>query len=307
MNAETPIRRPEFQEVRACPLCNSLRDCWQLDAEALGAVPYDTMAFSIYRCAQCGIGITEPIPSENESHLLYEDRTSCDFQGDDSAVASALKRAIADRDIQKFVFAVPTAQNAPKMLDYACGNGAFSLAMRRVFPRSSIWATDYHVGRPPMFRDSDIQYSPYDNIGEYGPFDFILCRHVLEHTYGPTKFLQEMVSLLGVGGILMIEVPNVNAPLRKVFGRHWDNYYVPYHPIHFSAQALHRAVTEAGLVVVRTGGCEMPKIGRSLRNILRCEYNIALFSVGLLLQPIQFLARAATNEPTCLRLWARKP
>ncbi len=51
----------------------------------------------------------------------------------------------------------------------------------------------------------------------------------------------------------------------------------------------------------------MPKVGRSLRNLLGCRYNMALFGAGVLLHPLQFAARFLTGQPTCLRLWARKP
>ncbi len=139
------------------------------------------------------------------------------------------------------------------------------------------------------------------------PFDLVLCRHVLEHTYNPVEFLKGVHDLMRPGGVLLLEVPNLDAPLRRLFGKYWDGYYVPYHPIHFSSAALQRVAVNAGFVPDKFGGCEMPKIGRSLRNMIGCSYNSALFAVGVLLHPLQFAARFLTGQPTCLRLWARKP
>ncbi len=274
--------------------------------QTFGAGPFEKDLFSVHRCRECGIGITNPVPTEADSVLLYEERVSDDFQGDDTSWTSALKSAAGDRDVRAFVQGARMDNPTPKMLDYACGNGAFALSMRRVFPQSEVWATDYHSEPPEMLKASEVSYASYANLAANGPFDVVLCRHVLEHTYDPIKFLRGVGDLIGAGGVLIIEVPNLLAPLRKVFGRHWDGYYAPYHPIHFSAAALRQAVTKAGFIPEKSGGCEMPKIGRSLRNVIGCQYNSALFLAGVLLHPAQFGLQVLTGEPTCLRLWARK-
>jgi len=238
--------------------------------------------------------------------MLYEDRTSCDFQPNDSWLARALKRIAAERDVRALVDVAPLRQPASRMLDFACGNGAFAAAMGTLFPRSAVWATDFHIEAPPMLKNTDIHYAAYRDLPAHGPFDLILCRHVLEHTYNPLAFFRSVGDLMNPGGILVIEVPNLQAPLRRLFGKYWDGYYVPYHPIHFSAAALRQAAVSAGLVPEKAGGCEMPKIGRSLRNLIGCGYNGVLFVAGVFLHPVQFAVKSLTGEPTCLRLWARK-
>src|ERR1022692_4211844 len=72
----------------------------------------------------------------------------------------------------------------------------------------------------PMLRGTDINYATYRDLPAHAPFDLILCRHVLEHTYDPLKFLQDVGDLMNPGGVLMIEVPNLHAPLRRVFGKY---------------------------------------------------------------------------------------
>jgi len=297
---------PELIHLQNCPFCKTSRGSWELDAVTYGAGPFERELFSVYRCGGCGIGITDPVPSESDSHLLYEDRTSSDFQGDNSSMAARLKDAVADRDVRTMVGNARLGSPVKKILDYACGNGAFALSLRRTFPESAVWATDYHEAAPPMIEGEDIHYSDYAGLTAHTPFDLVLCRHVLEHTYHPVDFLKGISDLMSPGGVLLVEVPNLEAPLRNVFGKYWDGYYVPYHPIHFSKAALKQAALDAGLVPEHSGGCEMPKIGRSLRNLIGCGYNSVLFAAGVLLHPLQFGARLLTGQPTCLRLWARK-
>jgi SAM-dependent methyltransferase len=299
--------KPRLESVLKCPVCNSGPQDWVPNAKAIGAGPYEDCLFSIYRCRKCGVGITEPVPPDGESHLLYQERQSSDFQGDDSRLATLLKSMAADRDVRAFCGAVEFSRTAGKLVDYACGNGAFALSMKRIFPAGAVWAADYHAEVPAMLRGTDVHYAPYGGLPTHGPFDFILCRHVLEHTYDPVRFLREIGNLMAPGGILAIEVPNLEAPLRRVFGRYWDGYYVPYHPIHFSGPALRRAVVDAGFVPEKAGSSEMPKLGRSVRNSIGCKYNGLLFMLGILLHPAQLGARLLTGQGTCLRLWARKP
>ena len=63
-------------------------------------------------------------------------------------MAQGLKRVTAERDVHALVGGAHLRQPAPRMLDYACGNGAFALAMGTLFPRSAVWATDFHVEAP---------------------------------------------------------------------------------------------------------------------------------------------------------------
>src|SRR5580704_14876080 len=117
--------KPQLTAAAACPLCNSTRESWDRDVETFGSGPFEEELFSLYRCRECGIGITDPVPTEQESRLLYEERVSNDFQVDDSSWSSALKNAVADRDVRTFVKGIRIDAEAPRMLDYACGNGAF--------------------------------------------------------------------------------------------------------------------------------------------------------------------------------------
>jgi hypothetical protein len=223
---EPSYLKPSLQKALTCPLCNSSREFRNLFGETFGAGPYGNVVFEIYRCATCGPGITDRVPPEG----LYESRASFDFPGDDSGVAAVLKRMVANRDVRSFVGRVELGHC---ILDYDCGNGAFALSMRRVFPKSIVWATECHAEGPPS---------------THGPFDFVLCGHVLEHTYSPVEFLRRMNDLMSPGSVLMLEVPNLKAPLRKIFGKYWDGYYVPYHPVHFSGRALRQTVITTGYV-----------------------------------------------------------
>ena len=224
-----------------------------------------------------------------------------DFQPDDGRTVAAIKAWFARRDAA--VFARFSKQ--PKMiLDYGCGDGAFTIALQQLFPDASTVGADYHSVPPnPQMSGRYLEYA--DLPAHAGTFDLIIARHVLEHSYDPVAFLKSLRALLSDSGVLALEVPQLNTAVRRLFGKYWDGYYVPYHPLHFTRASLGIALGSAGLSPLSFGNAEMPKMGRSLRNVIGCPYNVALFAAGVALHPIQVAIGLVTGTSVCLRAWAR--
>jgi SAM-dependent methyltransferase len=290
-----------------CPLAavhgrSNLREI----VEAYGTGPYQDRLFEILECSQCGLGLSSPVPPPEDAAALYADRTSNDFQPDDPGLVARVKALFARRDAARFA---KYSGQARKILDYACGNGAFSLALSQLFPAAQVSASDYHDHAPEGLASGgpNIQYLPYAKLTEAaGRFDLVVARHVLEHTYTPIEFLRSLRELAAPSGVVALEVPSLDTPLRRIFGRHWDNYYMPYHPLHFTKGSLTLAVEAAGFKVLGIGAAEMPKMGRSLRNVVGGSYTPLLFAAGVALQPVQVMLGWLTGSSVCMRLWARR-
>ncbi len=287
----------------SCPLSSVHGSSEIVNAgEAFGAPPYESQLFAIYQCKECGLGLTRPLPRPENAGELYSERTSNDFQPNDGRVVSRVKQYFARKDAGRFAKYSPDPR---QVLDYGCGNGAFTIALKQELPRARVYGSDYQHSAPGGVPSQD--YIPYADLGTYhNHFDLILARHVLEHTYDPIAFVRSLRELLAPGGILVIEVPSLDTPLRRVFGKYWDGYYVPYHPLHFTRSSLTVAIESAALSIVYHGKAEMPKMGRTLRNLLHCAYNPLLFAAGVALQPVQVGVGLMTNTAVCLRVWARK-
>jgi hypothetical protein len=101
---------------------------------AAGSGRFADKVFHIQKCSICGLGFTNPIPTEETSYLLYETRESNDFQPDDSSLTARLKAIAARRDVRGFLrgIDIPTGP----ALDYGCGNAAFTVALREPFRTS---------------------------------------------------------------------------------------------------------------------------------------------------------------------------
>jgi SAM-dependent methyltransferase len=84
-----------------------------------------------------------------------------------------------------------------------------------------------------------------------GKFKTIVLSHVLEHLGNPVEILSRVKHGLADGGSIVICVPNVNSPMRTLFGSNWHGWDPPFHLVHYSPSSLKRVCENAGLRVTR--------------------------------------------------------
>lgn len=250
------------------------------------------------------MGFTDPAPTEETSHLLYQSRESLDFQPDSSGLMFRLKQRAAVRDVHRFLAGL-SLPDKPSLLDFSCGDGMFTRAMQKAYPKARVAGTDLHPTPPPLLNEESY-FSHAVVETKPAQWDVILCRHVLEHSYNPVTLLERLGRLLRPGGFVAIEVPRLDAAAARLFGESWEGFYVPYHPLHFTERSLQKTVGWAGLKVLKSSRAEMPLVGRSLQNALGCRYNIALFAFGVALHPLQAGIGVVTGRSSCIRMWAQK-
>ncbi len=96
--------------------------------------------------------------------------------------------------------------------------------------------------RVGLFRASD--YEP-------ASFDVVTLDQVIEHVSDPREFLREVASVVRPGGTVIVTTPNSGGYGRRVFGRRWINWHVPYHQQQFSRRSLSLLAEGSGLRVAR--------------------------------------------------------
>jgi len=80
-------------------------------------------------------------------------------------------------------------------------------------------------------------------------FKWVQLNQVVEHFVFPGDQMSVLVKLLEEKGKIFIATPNVNSIYRRVFGRNWINWHVPYHQHHFSKKSLTHLAESSGLKV----------------------------------------------------------
>jgi SAM-dependent methyltransferase len=254
----------------------------------------------IRRCQACDLAFT--LPDVPDLASLYEGRASKDFQPGETGLVRALKNAAFAREAAAIVRQL--SARPARVVDFGCGDGRITNALAEVLGSGTeVVGVDFEAGAPAEIeRRALAKYVSYADLpGLHGSIDLIVSRHSLEHAPDPVAMLRRMRECLSGRGYLYIEVPNRRTPWARLFGRAWDGWYAPYHRVHFSRASLRECLQQAGFRVIRESGGEMPSMGRTLRNLIGCRYNVLLFGLGVGLQPLQVLGGLLSGEPACLR------
>jgi len=77
-------------------------------------------------------------------------------------------------------------------------------------------------------------------------YDVAVLSNVLEHSLDPRQMLQDVHRILASDGKVWISCPSSRSWLRKVFGKSWINWHVPFHIFHFSPETLQALLEDCG-------------------------------------------------------------
>ncbi len=191
-------------DVGACPVCGS-RD----------ARPFPRYACSIdhsyVRCRGCDVAYLSPRPVYDDEYLTgsYGGPAGATYDED-------LARAVVNRSLDLLEDAERMLPGKGDLLDVGCSVGyLLSVARDRGWR-----VTGIDCGEPRLeacrkrgldVRNEDITKAPVRRR-----FDLVTACHVLEHTPDPVGFLRALGSRLKEGGLLVVEVPNIDGPDEKL-------------------------------------------------------------------------------------------
>lgn len=155
-------------------------------------------------------------------------------------------------DVQ-FRYLPRASKSGARALDIGCGNGAWlSLA------KSAGWAVSGVEPDPVALAQGrshglDVRPSLADFEADTAGFDYITLSHVIEHVHDPAATLRTCYKLLGPGGGIFVDTPNVDALGHDLYGRHWRGLEVPRHLVLFNSESLTRSLKAAGFVQLKHG------------------------------------------------------
>lgn len=293
---------PRFDKRYNCELRNGdPRECmshWRRVARV-----YDHEShigeFDVVKCQLCGLGFTDPFPSEDTAFLLYADRISSDFDHSSNSVIERLKDWSAKRQLAS----IKPISNVCSVLDYSTGNGRYAFQAHKLYPSALVHAVDFPGSPPPLLsrENSQIKYMSIDSFRYNSQqYDLIILRHVLEHSHHPVDLIHDLAMRLSPKGLLYIEVPNLDSGCARLFRGSWKGYYVPRHIFHFNLSSLEEAIHSAGLRC-SMGRNEMPLMGNTISILTGLSIASPIAKIaGVLLHPIQLLIEAGFRSSSCI-------
>lgn len=213
--------------------------------------------WSIRECLICTLEQTQPVPSASELKTLYESHYNF------PALSEASAKAYTDRrerflmsPLYQLMLAVDGdisfhgVRGSGRLLDVGCNEGrGLTLYRRNGFAPEGLELNSV-AAATARARGFVVHEQDLHDFRPEQPFDRVVLSNVLEHALDPRQMLGDVHRVLRPGGEVWISLPNSKSWLRRLFGRFWINWHVPFHITHFSADRLQRLLAECGFTVI---------------------------------------------------------
>jgi len=199
-------------------------------------------------CRRCGLVWSNPRPTEEEVRRYYSSEYRLDYKG--QATPSLRHVARSGRGaLNRYQALAPFLKPGDRILDAGAGGGEVVYVLRRFGFTASGLEPDEHYARHAR-ETLDVPVATgfiQDATFPPGSFDVITMYHALEHVEDPTAILTRLRSWIVDKGVLLVEVPNVEARCISP-----DHRYHFAHFYNFSRATLEALGRKAGFEPVET-------------------------------------------------------
>lgn len=208
--------------------------------------------FSIFVCQDCGFGQLDPQLRDSELSDLYTNyypRKDITVQVIKDSVE--YKKGIF-QSFRRWFIGVNNVchyyvKPGGKVLDIGCGNAISLLEMRNRGIDAYGIEEDRNLEKPAKELGLNVKIGNiYDSKYPNNFFDYVTLSQVLEHIPDPQRLLIAAGEKLKKNGILIASFPNFNSIYRKLCGKRWIHWHVPFHLNHFSRKSLEMLAKNAG-------------------------------------------------------------
>jgi SAM-dependent methyltransferase len=232
--------------VSECPIpCNL---CGSVDIDEVGSRDRDGRPLRTTICRRCGLVWSNPRPGEEEVRRYYSREYRVDYKGQTTPSPRHSARS-ARGALNRYRNLAPFLKTGDRILDVGAGAGETVYVLRR-------------KGFDAQGLEPDEQYAHYareqlsvpvstgfvqDVAFPDGSFDVVTMYHALEHVEDPSRILATLRSWLTENGLLLVEVPNLEAGCAAPKNRfHFAHFY------NFNRETLEALGRKAGFQPLET-------------------------------------------------------
>jgi SAM-dependent methyltransferase len=237
-------------ELPPCRICGS-RDVFRLFASPAGPPAASPRSFGSSRlavqsigvlsCRACGGGWQDPPPAPESVAAAYREMRDELYLAQERARRRSLGRAVA-------LLARRAGGRRGRLLDVGCSAGLFGELARAagwevLGVEPSRWLADRareRLGDAVLCARLEEVALPAES------FDAVCLWDVLEHVSDPQAFLARAAAALRPGGLLALNVPNLQSWIARALGRRWP-LLLPEHLFFFSPASLRLLLGRQGI------------------------------------------------------------
>jgi ubiquinone/menaquinone biosynthesis C-methylase UbiE len=232
---------PEFAEFRDCPVCGGDKK------EKI----FTKDGFEHVKCSDCQFVYVDPILSEAAMARHYRE--------EDNWTKVMLNEHDCQLNKKMYIYALELIQKHgafKSILDVGAGTGFFvQTASELGFDALGIELNENMLKRASSkgINMENISMASLRDAGR--KFDLVTSWFVLEHVSHPEEFVAEMASLLDVGGLLFIGVPNIDSLATRLNYKDSSTFAGNSHINFFNCDFLKDMAGKAGFSLLCSDTC----------------------------------------------------
>ncbi len=240
-----------------------------------------------------------PRPGEDDLKDYYSDKYRTEHEGETSPVKS-YRRGVAPARA-RVERLLPHLPSDSSVLEIGSSTGHFLEAVRPHVRH--VTGVEPGLAHRNWCR-AELDLDTYASLDELQgrSFDLIALFHTLEHLQDPVQSLRNLRQYLAPDGLVVVEVPNVDDALVKLYDvpSFLESYFQRPHLYYFSASTLERAARAAG-GAVEVSGIQRYDLSNHIRWLVAGEgggqgYYSHVFTEPLQAAYSEALARAGLSD-----------
>lgn len=228
-----------------CPLCRQ-------SAYHVLAIPIPIYGkrYAIHHCRSCKISFTHPFPSPDDLNRIYSGEYWI-------REATLKKKGVVGRAVDSFnqmrlaMLIRPLFKKlspGAAILEVGCGSGHLAAHIKQCGFDIEVTDISMDILQEVQSRLTIPAYcGNFEEITFHRQYDAIVFNNVLEHLPSPDQAIATASKLLNRGGIIFLEVPNINSYQFNLFREKWFHLRIPQHLFHFTSEALDKIMHESAL------------------------------------------------------------
>jgi 2-polyprenyl-3-methyl-5-hydroxy-6-metoxy-1,4-benzoquinol methylase len=203
--------------------------CGVSDVEIIGTRDRDGRPLRTTICRGCGLVWSNPRPTEDEIRRYYSREYRLDYKGLSTPSLRHIARS-ARGALNRYRALAPHLKNGDRILDVGAGSGEVVYALRRFgFDASGIEPDEHYARHAREVLGVPVRTGFVQDVSfPARSFDVVTMYHALEHVENPSAILSQVRTWTVANGLLVIEVPNVEArcvaPSHRFHFAHFYNF-----------------------------------------------------------------------------------
>lgn len=216
--------------------------------------PYRCQFLRVIRCQGCGLAYLYPRPSSVAAHELYLDPDYFDKGSEAGYINYLDQEASLRRTFVRFLVNLRREGfTGGAVADIGCGPGLLLEEAKTFFDlRMGTEMCAEVAARASKLCHGVVSGGPRDLAATGQMFDLVTAVSVIEHIYNPVAFLKDCGKLLDIGGCVVLVMPDISSPWRRLMGRHWPSFKIPEHIAFYEKKTLSVLASKADMELVKT-------------------------------------------------------